>query len=281
MADNAAQVKYRSEFIAGFEKGQSLLRHTVTTEADIQASSAVFLVADSGSASAVTRGSNGKIPSRPDNLNQYTATLTEWHDKPVKTRFNIYTGQANQRRVMQETSRKVMNRKIDDDIRSALSAGTNTFDMTSDTTAANQLAAVLEMVATLGENEALDEEPFFMITPAFRSNLMTLNQFSSADYVNMKAFEGVSRSKAFNWNGINWIVDSGADGVGTATSTCYLYQKNALGHACDTENVTVGIGYDDEDDYSWARTSMFMGSKLLQNSGIIKVTYNDTAFIGA
>lgn len=281
MSQSAAVTKYRMETIAAFEKSQALTRHTVTTEADIEAASAVFLVAGSGGATAVTRGLNGEIPSRPDDLNQYTATLTEYHDKPIRTRFNIYTSQGNGAAIMQASSLAVINRQIDTNIRDALSAGTQTYDMTADTTAATLLAGILEMTATLGENEALDEEPFALITPAFRSNLMTLNQFSSADYVNIKAFENVSRSKAFNWNGVNWIVDSAATGVGTATSTCYLYNKNAIGHACDINNVSATLGYDEEDDYSWARTSIFMGSKILQNSGIIKITYDDTTFIGA
>ena len=75
MADSAFQRMYRQEFIAGFEKRQSLVRNTVITEAEVNGNEAVFLVADSGGAEAVTRGINGDIPTRPDNLNQYTATL--------------------------------------------------------------------------------------------------------------------------------------------------------------------------------------------------------------
>jgi hypothetical protein len=48
MADTAYQTQYRQEFIAGFEQHVSLLRETVTTEAQIQGNQCVFLVADSG-----------------------------------------------------------------------------------------------------------------------------------------------------------------------------------------------------------------------------------------
>ena len=75
MADTAFQKQYRQEVIAGFEVNQSLLRDSVTTEAVIKGNEAVFLVGDSGGATAVTRGVNGLIPSRPDNLTQNTATL--------------------------------------------------------------------------------------------------------------------------------------------------------------------------------------------------------------
>ena len=62
---------YRQEYIKGFEKRQSLARNSVVTEADVNGNEAVFLVADSGGSTAVTRGVNGDIPTRPDNLNQF------------------------------------------------------------------------------------------------------------------------------------------------------------------------------------------------------------------
>jgi hypothetical protein len=74
MADTAFQTQYRQEFIAGFEAKQSLLRDLVTTEAVIKGNTAVFLVADSGSATAQTRGVNGLIPARADNLTQQSCT---------------------------------------------------------------------------------------------------------------------------------------------------------------------------------------------------------------
>ena len=77
MADTAFQTQYRQEFIAAFEEGQSWLRSTCVTEAVIKGNQATFLVAGSGGATAVTRGVNGLIPARADDLNQTTATLAE------------------------------------------------------------------------------------------------------------------------------------------------------------------------------------------------------------
>lgn len=286
MADSAFQRKYRQEFIAGFEKRTSLARRTVTTETEINGSECTFLVADSGSATAVTRGLNGDIPTRPDNLNQYTAPLKEWHDVPERSNFNIYASQGDGRRIMQQTSMGVVNRKIDSDIHSAADNGTNTLTMTQ-TDAGTFLADCLDLVVTLSENNAIDagveeeQEPYALITPGFRANLMTLPQFTSMDYINLKPFAGVSKSRAFNWMGVNWIVDTGLTGIGTTSATCYIYSRNAIGHACDSEKMTTLVGYDEKNDKSWARCSAYMGSKLLQNSGVVKITHNDQVIIGA
>jgi hypothetical protein len=266
---------YRQEFIAGFEKRQSLARHTVTTESEINGNEAVFLVADSGGATAVTRGVNGDIPTRPDNLNQFTATLQEWHDIPERTRFNIYASQGDGRRIMQETCMSVVNRKIDSDIHAALALATVSWASGADTA---DLTAITKAKTKLGNAFATqDDDVFALITPAFHGYMMAMNQFTSADYINQKPFENVAKSIAFNWYGVNWLVDAGLSGAGSAAASCFMYSRKAIGHACDTQNFDTKVGYDEKNDKSWARCSTFMGSKLLQNSGVVKMLHDDSA----
>ncbi len=274
MADSAFQEKFRKEFIAGFEKRQSLVRNTVTTETEVDGNTATFLVADSGGATAVTRGVNGDIPTRPDNLNQYSATLKEWHDVPERSNFNLFASQGDGRRIMQQTSMGVINRKIDSDIHTALSAATVTQTMTQ-TSKIAFLASLIQIKVTLGNANAAHDELYALITPGFHGNMMQLDSFTSSDYVNTKPFENVSKDDAFRWHGINWIVDTGLDGL-AGSATCYAYAKSAIGHACDNESIKTHVGYDEKNDKSWARCTAYMGSKLLQNSGIIKITHDDT-----
>src|SRR5688572_16027827 len=144
MADTAFQTQYRQEFIAAFEQHQSLLRDSVTTEAVIKGNTATFLVAGSGGAEAVTRGSNGLIPARADDLTQASATLLEWHDLVRKTRFNIFASQGNQREIMQKTTMAVINRRIDQDIIAELNTGT--VDTGAAQTASLQLATRAQVI---------------------------------------------------------------------------------------------------------------------------------------
>lgn len=273
MADTAFQTKYRQEFISGFEKRQSLARRCVTTETEINGNTAIFLVADSGGATAVTRGVNGDIPTRPDNLTQNTITLQEWHDVPERTNFNIYASQGNGRRIMQQTSMAVINRKIDSDIHAALATGTVSIDFG----AAITLAEITQAKTKLGNAFATESEPFALITPAYQGQLMGLNQFTSSDYINLKPFENVSKGRAFNWYGVNWIVDAGLSGAGADGATSYMFAREAIGHACDMERIHTLVGYDEKNDKSWARCSAYMGSAKLQNAGIVKTTLDEAA----
>ena len=126
MSDSAFQIQYRQEFIQAFEAHSTLTRDTVTTEATIKGQQAIFLVAGSGAASAVTRGLNGRIPARNDSNAQNTCTLQEWHDLVRKTKFNVFASQGNQRAIMQMTTMAVINRKIDELIINQLNTGTVT-----------------------------------------------------------------------------------------------------------------------------------------------------------
>jgi hypothetical protein len=280
MAETAFQTQYRQQFIATFEEKQSWLRSTTVTEAVIKGNTATFLVAGSGGANAVTRGVNGLIPARADDLTQTSATLVEWHDLVKKTDFNIFASQGDQRRIMQETTVGVLNRKIDADIIAQLDTGT--VDTGATTTAS--LALVMKAIAILGIAEVPvqeEENMFGLITPAAFAYLMQVTAFASADYVEVKPFAGPIR-RMRRWAGINWIMHPNLTGVGTNAEACFIYHRNAIGHAMETGNgLDVKVGYDDEQAYSWARASGVFGSKLLQNTGVVQVVHDGSAYVGA
>lgn len=279
MAETAFMKQYRDEFVAGFEFGMSMLRTTTTTEMVRQGNEAIFLVADTNDAEAVTRGVNGLIPSRADNLTQSTATLVEWHDKVRRTRFNIFGSQSDGRRIMQAGTVKVLNRKIDDTILAELGTATND----TGTAVTGSLAIVAKAKAILGINDVPVEEEdnmFGILSPAMEAYLLQDDSFTSADYVEMKPLAGPAR-KMRRWAGINWMVHSRVSGVGTSAEKCFVYHRSAIGHAADTEAVAAVPGYNEEEDYYWARTSLFMGSKLLQNSGVVVINHDGSAYVAS
>lgn len=267
---------YIQEAIAGFEAKQSKLRATVHTVANINGTNAVFLVSDSGGASATTRGANGLIPARSDNLTQYTATLQEWHDLVTKTKFSIDFGQADQRKIMQQTGYNVMNRKIDYDIITQLDAATTQYSTTANKASLSMVGDSLQL---LGENnvDLADEDNIFgVITPAFNNQLMQIKEFANANYVDTKPMMGSGVYRMKRWFGVNWVLSTLLTGGGTATEKCYLYHRDSIGHAIDTATMDAKLGYNEEQAYSYARTSANMGSKLLQQDGIVQMLHTGT-----
>lgn len=279
MSDTAFQVQYRQEAIMGFEQGMSLLGSAVTTEAEFKGNQATFLVADSGGAVARSRGVNGLIPSRADNLNQYTATLVENHDLVRRTGFNIFASQGDGRRIMQDTSRKVINKAIDQDILGELANCT----LYTGAAVTASLALVTKVETILGNNEVdMEEEDnlFFVASPAFRAYLRQIPEWTKGSYVEIKSLTGAIRTYFRQW-GFNWIFHPKIVGKGTASENCFAFHRAAIGHATNTGGMQALAGYHEEQDYSWARTSVFMGSKILQNNGIVKVVHDGSAYVSS
>jgi hypothetical protein len=281
MSDTAFQTQYRQEFIQAFEQHQSLLRETVTTEAVIKGNQAVFLVAGSGDADAVTRGVDGRIPARADDNTQNTATLREWHDLVRKTGFNVFASQGNQRAIMQMTTMAVLNRKIDELIITELATGTVTIGS----------AATLPSVSLFQNGRVKlsnasvpwDSNITLLCQPAFLAYLEQAPEFANANYVDVKPYAGDEPSwkdkpMAYRWRNCLIIEHPNLPGKGTSSEISLMYHKSAIGHAADTAGMESPVGYDEEQAYSWARASCNMGSKVLQNTGIVKITADGSAY---
>ena len=277
MPSTAFQIQYRQEFVSAFEQRQSMLSASVTREAVIKGNQATFLVAGSGNATAVTRGVNGLIPARNDDLNQYTATLVEWHDLVQKTDFNIFASQGDGRRIMQETTMGVINRKMDQDILTELDNGTQDAGNTASTMS---LSLALRAWTILGNADVPVQEEdkmFCIISPAAYSYLMQTKEFASADYVEVKPFSGPARQYR-RWAGVNWIMHPNVAGAGTSAEKLFMFHRDAIGQAVNTGDMNMAVGVDEEQHYSYARCSVYMGSKILQNTGIVRINHDGSAY---
>ena len=278
MANSAPQVQYRQEYVDAFEYRQSKFRMSTTKELVLKGNSAVFAVAGSGGVEAVTRGLNGLIPASEPSFTQNTCTLAEYHHLPQSTGFNVFQSQGDSRRTLIDASVSVLNRKVDDLIIAALSAGTN------DTGAAQQanLGLFTRAKGVLGNNDVpVDEEAnmFCALSPAAEAYLMSVKEFTSADYVDVKPFSGGASERMRRWMGINFFVTSRLSGNGTNAEKLLMWHRNAIGFAVDKDTINPTAGYNEEQDYHWARASAFMGAKLLQNSGVMVINHDGSGIV--
>jgi len=290
MIGAAPIIQYRQEMVLAFGQRQSLLKDSVLPEAQIKGNRATFLVVDS-SGTAVTRGVNGLIPAGDNNNTQVVATLLEKHDLRRMTGFNIFQSQGNQKEIMQLNAMSVINRDCDSVILTQLEAGT----ITTGAAAPASMTMVNKAMVYLQNNGVpWDGQVFAVISPAFLGYLMSIAQFSSADFVNVKPavnFPGWDAYSAdvqnrmgqgwYEWMGVKWIVSNQVSGVGTSSELCFMYHRNSIGHAADVSGMASPIGYDDEQDYSWARCSLYHGAKLLQNTGVVQMTHDGSAILAA
>lgn len=275
MAETANQILYRQELVKTFERRQAMFEPRVTTDGIASGSAYTFLINGSGGRTAVTRGVNGNIPPSANDDTQVTATMTEWHDKPQATRFNIFSGQAGAKRrgAMQEESIAVLNRKADDLVITALATGTQYAGLTAvPLTSAIALRAVSVVLAANAQLSVND------VTGALSAAAFTLlvqqQLISSRDYVEMGPLPGLPTM--IRWAGITWMVHTGLPGANTASERLFVFHRAAIGLARDRDAMNVSAGYNDENDYYYARSSMFMGAVLLQNAGVCSIRHDAT-----
>lgn len=281
MAQNAPQIQFRQEYIKGFEQRQSLLRQSTTTEAVIKGNQAYFLVADSGGAVAVTRGLNGYITPRSDNLTQNPCTLVEYHDLVQRTGFNLFESQGDGKRIMMDNSMGVIGRIIDRTIVTELSTATQ--DTGAPSTNVRDMAIRAQTI--LGNNSVpLDGRITLLVTPGFRGNMLKLPEFTNNFYVTNKPYENggakwTDEPTMYRWLDMNVIVHPNLPGVGTANEACFMYHVSSIGSAANIGDMSVTSGTDDEQDYSWVHAKIYTGAKLLQNSGVVVLYHDASAFI--
>jgi len=276
VADPTFVVQYREEQIATFEQRYSALRVGCVQEAVIKGNSAVFQVSGSGSAVAVTRGANGQIPYQTTDNTQYTATLKEAHSPFERTSFNIFATQGDQKKQMHLEATGTLNRDIDDAVVAQLDTATQDTGAAAPAT----LNQVMHAQVILGNNDVdvtEEDKMWAFVTPSYMGYLRQLPEFASKDFVNIQPLMGPPR-RTMRWAGFNWVLSNRLTGKGTASEKCYFLHQHAMGHAANSTEMDVRVGYDEKQDSSWARATLYHGAKLLQNSGIVQVLHDGSAF---
>lgn len=276
MSVEAAVIQYRQQMVDEFEQKVSRLRMTTTKEAVRNGNQATFLVSGSGGDTAVSRGVNGQIPYGNPTNTQKTITLVEKHAPYELTNFNVFASQGDQLKVMRDASMAVINRDIDLTILAALASAT--IDTGNSTTASH--AMVQSAITELGNNdvEIEDEENLFaVVTPAFMGYLRQVKEFGSAEYVDVKPLVGPVR-RMLRWSGVNWIVSSRITGIGTSTEDCFMFHRNALGYSCNLGEESIDVGYDGKQHSSWSRATIYHGAIILQDSGIVNMNHDGSAY---
>lgn len=276
MSVEAQVIQYRQATVDQFEGRLSILRAMTTKETMRSGQIATFLVAGSGTDTAVTRGVNGQIPYGNPTNSQLTATLVEKHAPYELTGFNVFASQGDQKEIMRKASMAVINRDIDLTVLAELANAT----IDTGAYATGSFAMVQKAKAYLGNQDVPVEEAenmFAIVTPGFMAYLEQVTEFSSSDYVDIKPLVGPVR-KMLRWSGVNWAVSARCTGAGTSTELCYMWHRAALGYAVNVGEDTIAIGYDDKQDTSWSRATIFHAAKILQNTGIVQMKHDGSAY---
>ena len=175
----------------------------------------------------------------------------------------------------------VLNRKVDSQIITVANTGTVTIGSSSTLPSVGLFQN--GRVKLSNASVPWDSNITLLCQPSFLAYLEQAPEFASADYVNVRPYSGDEpswrdRPQAYKWRNALIIEHPNLPGKGTSSEISFLYHKTAVGHAAATDGLNTDIGYIGEHDYSYARATMFMGAVLLQNSGVVVITADGSAY---
>lgn len=278
MAVQAAITQFKKEFVLAFEQRKSLLSQACTKEAMTQGLTVTWLVSGAGTQQAVTRGQNGLIPYGAPTNTQTSATLVETHAPQTLTGFDIFASQGNQTQLLQINCMAILRRAMDQAILTEMANFTQDYP-TSGTLNLETVAGSLAILGNAHVPIAEADNMFGVISPAALAYLQQIPEFTSFDYVNVKPLTGGASVSMPRWMGINWIICDVLSGLGTSAEIMYIFHRSAIGYATNVGEEKIAAGYDDQQDYSWARASIFHAAKIIQNTGGIKITHDGSAYV--
>lgn len=279
MAQSAAETLFIQEMIDAYEVGISLMKDTCNTTVVRSGQTVTWVVGGTNAAEPVTRGLNGLIPSRSPNLTQPSATMEEWHDKQQITDFNEFISQSSIRAKMQRDILKVLNRKVDKVIETALSAATGFANSTA-VPATPKLftdAAAILMGRGVPWNEITAQ-----VTPATWTALINTDQFANGDWVTGRPYESagaayVGSQKMYNWGGMNFIVNPNLSNLGTSSEINYIYHRDAVGFA--NAGIKARVGEIEHEALHYALATDYFAAKLLQDDGVLGIRHDGSGVV--
>lgn len=270
--DQAFIKQFEREVHEAYQRQGSKLRNTVRTISDVNGSSAIFQKVGAGTAS--TKSTHGMVPVMNLNHDNIEVILSDyyagdWVDRLDELKVNI-----DERQVIANAGAHALGRKTDELIINALADADD--NVVSDDNTGLTKAKILEAFETFGENDVPDDGARFAVVGWKQwSELLALEEFSSADYVGQDNLPFSTITQAKMWLGTIWIPHSGLPVDGNDIRSCFWYHKTAIGHAANSD-VQTDISWHGDRAAHFVNNMMSQGAGLIDEAGIVVINCDET-----
>lgn len=270
--DQAFIKQFEREVHEAYQRQGSKLRNTVRSINNVKGASAIFQKVGKGTAS--TKSTHGMVPVMNLTHSNVECTLQDfyagdWVDRLQELKINI-----PERQVIAAAGANALGRKTDELIIDALKTATTHTIIDSNTGLTK--AKVLDAFETFGENDVPDDaQRFAVIGWKQWSDLLAIDEFSSADYVGAANLPYSTITQAKMWLGTVWIPHSGLPIDGNDIRSCFFYHKTAIGHASGSD-VQTDISWHGDRAAHFVNNMMSQGTALIDAGGVITIKCDET-----
>lgn len=289
--DQAFINSYEARVHEVFQRRGSYLKEAVRVKDNVVGSTAVFQKIGKGT--ATTKARHGTITPMNQAHTAPSTTLADfyagdWVDKLDEAKINI-----NERDALASGGAMALGRKVDDQIIVALDATTQSVVTLTMTNKGTVRATALEFAEAAWKNDVPnDGNVYAAVTPRYWSQLMTLEEFSRAEWVRAdgQAFllgPSIGKGAWKDWMGIKWKMQTGLPGAGTATAKVFIWHQTAIGYAvaqsagnvAGNEAVAADITWHGDRAAHFVNHMMSGNALLIDDTGVIEGNLNDTTAI--
>ncbi len=270
--DQAFIKQFEREVHESYQRQGSKLRATIRTINDVVGSTAVFQKVGAGTAS--TKASGAMVPVMNLDHSNVEVTLQDFYAGDWVDRLDELKTNIDERQVIANAGAYALGRKTDEMIIDSLAAAST--NVIADGNTGLTKSKILEAFETFGENDIPDDSQRFAVVGWKQwSELLTLEEFVSAEYIGSEALPYAAATQAKMWLGTLWLPHSGLPIDGSDIRSCFFYHKTAVGHAVSSD-IQTDITWHGDRAAHFVNNMMSQGAGLIDEDGIVVINCDET-----
>lgn len=263
---------YAQDVHQAFQRRGSLMLNSVRRKNNVKGSSTTFQKVGKGV--ATTKARHGKITPMNQDHTPIECTLSDYYAGDYVDKLDEAKTNSDERMVIANGGAWALGRKSDELVITAADATTN---FVGDYSTGVTRTLLLQALETLNANDVPnDGQRFGFLTPRQWSAALTIDEFSSSDYVGDQPW--VKAFGARTWLGATWMQHTGLNGQGTAQAKGMVWHKTAIGHASGAD-IIADFWWNGERAAHFINHMMSQGAALIDADGVVEIRTDDTAAI--
>lgn len=261
--------QFEAEVFESYQRMGSKLRGTVRNSSGVVGATTTFQKIGKGLAQ--TKARHGAVPVMNLDRSTVEVTLQDYYAGDWIDRFDELKTNVDERQVIANAGAYALGRKTDELIITELNKTTNTIAASA---SGLTLDKIQEAFETLGAADVPDDgESFVVVGWKQWSDLLSLKEFASTDYVGADQLPYQQTMMTKRWLGALWIPHAGLP-EDAGVRTCFWYHKTAVGHASGAD-VTTDISWHGDKASHFVNNMMSQGAGLIDDTGVMAIDCNE------
>ncbi len=269
--DTAFTKQFEREVHEAYQRQGSKLRNTVRSINNVKGASTIFQKVGKGTAS--TKSTHGMVPVMNLDHTNVECTLQDFYAGDWVDRLDELKTNIPERQVIASAGANALGRKTDELIINALAAASTHVVVEANTGLTKN--KVMDAFEIFGANDVPDDGQRYAVVGWKQwTNLLSLPEFSNADYVGAANLPYTAATQAKQWLGTIWIPHTGLP-VASDIRKCFFFHKTAIGHASSSD-VQSDISWHGDRAAHFVNNMMSQGASLIDSAGVVVIECDET-----